>query len=1246
MSSDGEEVNLPRYRGTLNVDALVAEGSNESLKKIQTTNNGESSTLSDGLGIDLNVPENKENVNPVNACDTSNTSFQSNNPFNNTNTHSNSSEIELITQKLSELKSGIKGWDTSEEEVEEENTASKEIPEGECMTESNTLNPFKLDKAVSKLAESKPPNAGAIDTPQSLTSTQFQAIEEITNFHFSTPRLSELHSEAFDPVLKENQDFPISPMIGSYEGLQSNMESDMQLLTLDRQLSFRKKEETIKDNGAVAKSLDPKKTSDSVKSPEDQSSFKISDLNVNPPIKELKPQYPKPLQSSTSSDHDFNSIIDTYAQETPTITNSATLASSNPKYGVKPNAEHNSGSSSGVSLDKQKRPGGHQRTNSVPHEIKTRQLPTTINTVKQFSEKEKEKKKSKLFNGLSKAFGLTSSSRSSSSINISAPKNVILKTHVSYDSETRTYKDLPEAWARVLTAQGISVAEQQANPIEAEEVLKFYSEAYAGNEGDKFMDVHDRISSSSYFNDTTNDYANNTSNETDNSATFAQHHSSTSDSSSSNFNNTNNVNPGQNANSEQTFGLSQFISSGFSGDAGKDVEYIPQRHAPPPPKSQSANTTLLSTPIAGESPTFSTPSSKSISISRKTSLKNARNMSSPGKNKQNITSPTNLGTRSSPSSPSTSIIGSFSRRFGRKKSITEGRPKIVHLTEGINTPGAPIQISSPAQANFTGVLHKSGQVVPQALNSSQTLHESRELQQSPALGPESFFEPRRPPPPLPKAGASIGVNTPEAIEKSNASTSTLKSPVALSAMEDVKNAIEEEEEEVNDFVLKPVSPLNDENLSSKVEQSLPPIPKTIPIAEFANSDEEALDENTQDQMEVPVVKEVEVPTIEDKETDTNSRQHIDDEVVEGTLTSTKQAEQVTPVPIPEAPQVSAPKRSSSKKKLSEEEQERRRELRRAKDLKYMKKLREICSDDDPNNRYHDLVKIGQGASGGVFTAFDEQTKQCVAIKQMELEKQPKKELIINEILVMKGSKHGNIVNFIESYLLKKDLWVVMEYMEGGSLTDIVTHSIMNEGQMGAVCRETLKGLRFLHSKGIIHRDIKSDNILLSLNGDIKLTDFGFCAQIKDHASKRNTMVGTPYWMAPEIVKKKAYGPKVDLWSLGIMTIEMIEGEPPYLNETPLRALFLITTNGKPELKDRDALSEDLQDFLDACLEVNPEHRANSVQLLNSKFIQNASDNKSLAPLVELARAEKMKEQEKDELDYGDDGDSIVEFNRT
>ena len=107
---------------------------------------------------------------------------------------------------------------------------------------------------------------------------------------------------------------------------------------------------------------------------------------------------------------------------------------------------------------------------------------------------------------------------------------------------------------------------------------------------------------------------------------------------------------------------------------------------------------------------------------------------------------------------------------------------------------------------------------------------------------------------------------------------------------------------------------------------------------------------------------------------------------------------------------------------------------------------------------------------------------------MNLEQQPKQDLIINEILVMKESRHRNIVNFIDSFLLKGDLWVVMEYMEGGSLTDVVTCNIMSEGQIAAVSRETLEGLRHLHEHGVIHRDIKSDNILLSLQGDIKLSE--------------------------------------------------------------------------------------------------------------------------------------------------------------
>ena len=150
-------------------------------------------------------------------------------------------------------------------------------------------------------------------------------------------------------------------------------------------------------------------------------------------------------------------------------------------------------------------------------------------------------------------------------------------------------------------------------------------------------------------------------------------------------------------------------------------------------------------------------------------------------------------------------------------------------------------------------------------------------------------------------------------------------------------------------------------------------------------------------------------------------------------------------------------------------------------------LKRICSEGDPREIYRGFTKIGQGASGGVFTGHERGSNRLVAIKQMNLEQQPKKDLIINEILVMKESVHPNIVNFIDSYLCGGELWVIMEFMEGGSLTDVVTFNIMSEGQIAAVCRETLLGLQHLHSKGVIHRDIKSDNILLSLDGSIKLS---------------------------------------------------------------------------------------------------------------------------------------------------------------
>ncbi|XP_069507455.1 serine/threonine-protein kinase 4 isoform X3 [Ambystoma mexicanum] len=258
-------------------------------------------------------------------------------------------------------------------------------------------------------------------------------------------------------------------------------------------------------------------------------------------------------------------------------------------------------------------------------------------------------------------------------------------------------------------------------------------------------------------------------------------------------------------------------------------------------------------------------------------------------------------------------------------------------------------------------------------------------------------------------------------------------------------------------------------------------------------------------------------------------------------------------------------------------------------------------------------------------------RQLKKLSEESLTKQPEEVFDVLEKL----GEGPHVVKYYGSYFKNTDLWIVMEYCGAGSVSDIVRqrNKTLTEEEIAAVFQSTLKGLEYLHFMRKIHRDIKAGNILLNTEGHAKLADFGVAGQLTDTMAKRNTVIGTPFWMAPEVIQEIGYNCVADIWSLGITAIEMAEGKPPYSDIHPMRAIFMIPTNPPPTFRKPEHWSHDFIDFVKQCLVKNPEQRATATQLLQHPFIKNAKGVSILKDMINEAVEVKLKRlAEKPELD--------------
>ncbi|KAL3423162.1 Serine/threonine-protein kinase svkA 1 [Phlyctema vagabunda] len=272
--------------------------------------------------------------------------------------------------------------------------------------------------------------------------------------------------------------------------------------------------------------------------------------------------------------------------------------------------------------------------------------------------------------------------------------------------------------------------------------------------------------------------------------------------------------------------------------------------------------------------------------------------------------------------------------------------------------------------------------------------------------------------------------------------------------------------------------------------------------------------------------------------------------------------------------------------------------------------------DGTASNYQVLEELGSGSFGVVYKAIDRTDGSIVAIKHIDLESSEDDiQEIQQEISVLSTCASPFVTQYKASFLRGHKLWIVMEYLGGGSCLDLLKPAPFNEAHIAIICRELLLGLEYLHQEGKIHRDIKAANILLSTSGKVKLADFGVAAQLTNIKSQRNTFVGTPFWMAPEVIQQAGYDFKADIWSLGITAMELANGEPPNASTHPMKVLFLIPKAPAPRLEGNQ-YSKDFKDFVAQCLVKDCDRRPSAKELLRHKFIRSAGKVEALQELIE------------------------------